>query len=259
MIALLLLPFAVEQRAHATLDPSTGTPEAIPGDETRFVDPDYGFGVPYGAPWTATSGDGGAFALTNGTSTVTFTGSSAYADDAAACLTAETATAKAGDSATPGAVQVDGGEKLTRDGVSATIQFDQDGQIVTRYIECRALTVNGTLLITWETPADLVAAETPAVMALVNRVELPTFVTIEIIDFIYVADPMLQIPVGTTVVWINRDASPHTVTADDESFDTGLLARDDRFSMTFDQPGEYPYFCVYHPYMTGAISVSTGA
>ncbi len=56
----------------------------------------------------------------------------------------------------------------------------------------------------------------------------------------------LNIKVGTTVTWINRDPSPHTVTFDDGSFDSGTLAQGQTASFTFDKHGEFAYYCLFH-------------
>jgi plastocyanin len=56
----------------------------------------------------------------------------------------------------------------------------------------------------------------------------------------------LTIPQGTTVVWTNSGSYPHTVTADDNTFDSGKMVQGDSFSFSFEEPGEYPYHCVYH-------------
>jgi plastocyanin len=61
---------------------------------------------------------------------------------------------------------------------------------------------------------------------------------------------------GTVVVWTNSDPLEHTVTADDGSFDSGLIGPDARFVMTFDTPGRYPYHCIPHPFMTGTVIVT---
>ena len=66
----------------------------------------------------------------------------------------------------------------------------------------------------------------------------------------------LEIEVGTTVTWVNEDARPHTTTATEGAFDSGYMALDDRFSYTFDTPGEYSIFCVYHPRMRAVVIVS---
>jgi plastocyanin len=65
----------------------------------------------------------------------------------------------------------------------------------------------------------------------------------------------IEIEVGTTVTWDNHDSAPHTVTADDGTFDSGELAQGDMFSHTFDQPGEFSYICEIHPNMMGTVIV----
>lgn len=57
---------------------------------------------------------------------------------------------------------------------------------------------------------------------------------------------VIRVPVGTKVEWTNVGRNPHTVTADDGSFDSGNMAPGDEFSWTFDEPGVYRYYCVYH-------------
>ncbi len=66
----------------------------------------------------------------------------------------------------------------------------------------------------------------------------------------------LQIQPGTTVIWINQDAAPHTVTASDGTFDSGNLSQGAEFRYTFTEPGEYEYYCRYHPGMVSTIIVT---
>ncbi len=66
----------------------------------------------------------------------------------------------------------------------------------------------------------------------------------------------ITVPVGTTVAWVNHDDIPHTVTSDEKLFKSPALDTDDRFTMTFDKPGMYPYFCGLHPHMTGIVVVT---
>jgi len=71
------------------------------------------------------------------------------------------------------------------------------------------------------------------------------------------------VDVGGEVTWMNTDSQPHTATngADLTSpdvgtmFDSGLLMNGDSFSYTFDTAGEYPYFCMVHPWMIGTVIV----
>ncbi|SRR5712691_9539051 len=51
---------------------------------------------------------------------------------------------------------------------------------------------------------------------------------------------------GQTVLWSNSDPVQHTVTADDGSFDSGLVDPGATFSMGFDAPGTYQYYCQPH-------------
>ena len=65
----------------------------------------------------------------------------------------------------------------------------------------------------------------------------------------------LKVPVGTTVVWTNRDDIPHNVVSTEGVFKSKVLDTDEKFSFTFTKPGAYPYFCSIHPKMTGKVVV----
>ncbi len=56
----------------------------------------------------------------------------------------------------------------------------------------------------------------------------------------------MTVPVGTTVTWTNNGLDLHTATSFDGLFDSGTLQPGESFSYTFDQPGEYRYFCRQH-------------
>jgi len=68
----------------------------------------------------------------------------------------------------------------------------------------------------------------------------------------------IDISVGTTVVWTNKDSMAHTVThrAAKQLFASPLIMPGESFSYTFDRAGTYPYFCMPHPFMTGTVVVS---
>ncbi len=68
----------------------------------------------------------------------------------------------------------------------------------------------------------------------------------------------ITVKAGTTVVWINHDDIPHTVTSKTGIFKSKALDTDDKFSFTFTTPGTYSYFCALHPHMTGSIVVEAG-
>ncbi|MDQ2669286.1 MAG: cupredoxin family copper-binding protein, partial [Gemmatimonadota bacterium] len=67
--------------------------------------------------------------------------------------------------------------------------------------------------------------------------------------------PIVRIRPGQTVVWINDDPLPHTVTSDDGVWDSGLLAEDAVFARRFDETGEYRYHCTPHPQMQARVVV----
>ena len=78
---------------------------------------------------------------------------------------------------------------------------------------------------------------------------------VSIAGFLYGPDP-IEVAVGTEVTWTNTDAAPHTATADDGSFDTGMLEEGDSGTATFAEAGEVPYHCTVHPEMTGTVIVA---
>jgi len=73
----------------------------------------------------------------------------------------------------------------------------------------------------------------------------------------------IEVAPGTTVTWVHDDATPHTITSGsltdggpDDMFDSGLVMAGESFEHTFDEVGEYPYFCIVHPWMTGMVLVT---
>lgn len=60
---------------------------------------------------------------------------------------------------------------------------------------------------------------------------------------------------GETVKWTNRGFGPHTVTAVGGTFDSGALAINESFSVTFTTPGSFLYACTIHPTMKGTVIV----
>jgi LPXTG-motif cell wall-anchored protein len=62
----------------------------------------------------------------------------------------------------------------------------------------------------------------------------------------------ITVNVGDTITWTNDGPAPHTVSADDGSFDSGNLDKGATFSHTFDKAGTLAYFCKYHGSKGGA-------
>lgn len=65
----------------------------------------------------------------------------------------------------------------------------------------------------------------------------------------------LNVAPGTTVTFVNNDTEPHTATADNGLFDTGVLQPGSSFDVFFDGSGTVTYHCELHPDMQGTIVV----
>jgi plastocyanin len=75
-----------------------------------------------------------------------------------------------------------------------------------------------------------------------------------VIDGTKYAPETLTVRRGDTVVWINKDPFPHTVTAKG-SFDSRAIAAGKSWKWTPRSAGDYAYICTLHPNMTGAVKV----
>jgi plastocyanin len=69
----------------------------------------------------------------------------------------------------------------------------------------------------------------------------------------------LYVPIGTTVVWTNYGTHTHTVTSNTMVFNSGDLITGNSFSYTFNTLGDFGYFCMHHPMMTGVVYVRNSA
>jgi plastocyanin len=75
------------------------------------------------------------------------------------------------------------------------------------------------------------------------------------IDNFAFAPKHLTVKAGTTVVWTNKDDTPHTVTSDANVFSSPVIATNQNFHYTFDKPGKFPFHCKLHSMMTGVVVV----
>lgn len=85
--------------------------------------------------------------------------------------------------------------------------------------------------------------------------------------------PTITASVGDTITWINDDREWHTVTSGkgtgrfgwmnpnesfgepDDIFDSGRFMPGESWSYTFGDVGNFPYYCVIHPWMEGFVQV----
>jgi amicyanin len=66
----------------------------------------------------------------------------------------------------------------------------------------------------------------------------------------------ITVPVGSTIVWENRDDTPHNVVAVAGGFRSPALDTEDKFSFKFDTAGTFDYFCSLHSFMKGRVIVT---
>ncbi|MGY5141881.1 MAG: cupredoxin domain-containing protein [Nitrosopumilus sp.] len=72
----------------------------------------------------------------------------------------------------------------------------------------------------------------------------------------------IEITKGTSVIWINEDNYPHSIQSIDENgktnglFNSSLLETGDEFEYVFENTGIFNYYCSFHPWRTGVISVT---
>lgn len=80
---------------------------------------------------------------------------------------------------------------------------------------------------------------------------------VDIVGFAYDPTP-LEVSVGDTVTWTNGDGVPHTATQSPSGsgFQSGTIQGGASFEFTFDEAGEFEYFCEFHPNMNGTVVVS---
>jgi plastocyanin len=69
------------------------------------------------------------------------------------------------------------------------------------------------------------------------------------------APATIKVAPGTTVVWTNGDAVPHTSTSKDKFWDSHPILPGSTFKVTFDKVGTYTYQCSIHPFMQATVVV----
>lgn len=64
-----------------------------------------------------------------------------------------------------------------------------------------------------------------------------------------------SVSVGDTVEVVNNDGVTHTWTSEEDGVFNLSLAGGASGTFTFEEPGDYQFFCAIHPSMTGSITV----
>lgn len=90
-----------------------------------------------------------------------------------------------------------------------------------------------------------------------SRAAEPRRVVVDIKGFKFVPARPVVTP-GDTIVWINKDIVPHTVTAKDGSWDSGLIEVGKQWKTTITPELTQDYYCAFHPSMIAGLSVNPG-
>ena len=86
-----------------------------------------------------------------------------------------------------------------------------------------------------------------------NTASLPRQHTVDIQAFGFQPQRTV-VAAGDTIVWINRDIVPHTVTANGGAWRSQPLEEGDSWEIVVGNGGMETYFCEFHPHMTGVVA-----
>lgn len=89
--------------------------------------------------------------------------------------------------------------------------------------------------------------------AVSKPVSLPRQHVVEIQAFSFHPQRTVVSP-GDTIVWINRDIVPHTVTANGGTWESQILEEGQSLKVVVEDSGVHSYFCQFHPHMTGELA-----
>ncbi len=110
-------------------------------------------------------------------------------------------------------------------------------------------------------PADSAVQTAPTAASATATVltEMVEMVAIDVKGFVY-APETIEVPVGTTITWLNADQILHTVTSGtpenpDGMIDGQMPDAGTETSHKFDTPGTVTYFCSRHQFMRGEVVV----
>ncbi len=81
-------------------------------------------------------------------------------------------------------------------------------------------------------------------------------VVIEIQNFEFLPETPVVKP-GDVIVWVNKDIVPHTATAKDGSWDSGLIESGGEWQMVVTDDMAQAYYCRFHPSMTAELDIES--
>jgi len=73
---------------------------------------------------------------------------------------------------------------------------------------------------------------------------------------LYVPNVAVEVAVGDTLVFENRDEVVHTLTSDEGLFDSGPIEAGEDYGYSYAEPGTYGVHCEIHPTMRAQVVVT---
>ena len=64
----------------------------------------------------------------------------------------------------------------------------------------------------------------------------------------------IEVAVGDSITWVNRDPVPHTVTNAAKSLESGTIAANGKWRYVVRRKGDIDYVCRFHPGMRGTLT-----
>jgi plastocyanin len=105
--------------------------------------------------------------------------------------------------------------------------------------------------------AALAAVPVTGAFAAGPKAARPLIYTVTIQQMAFSPPPPIR--VGDTIEWVNNDIFVHSATAKDkQTFDVELKPKQHLWT-TFHAAGRYPFYCRFHPGMTGTLVVTDKA
>jgi plastocyanin len=100
-------------------------------------------------------------------------------------------------------------------------------------------------------PAPAIAAAPPPAAAVAAQIVEPS---VGALSWGFSPDTV-TVKVGDSITWTNSGSLQHSATADDGSFNSGLLTTAQTFTQTFTTAGTFTYHCTPHPWMKATVVV----
>jgi plastocyanin len=96
----------------------------------------------------------------------------------------------------------------------------------------------------------------PSSSSVSASISIPQGAATQQVKTYYLPNPS-TVTANSKVTWNNKDIAPHTATATDGSFDTGIINVGSSGSAIVRAPGTVPYHCTIHPWMNGMLQVTS--